>query len=95
MMFDNDKYITRGVQKEIDPRLQLMLWRAIQDMKGEKDYLQVFELNAEKGCQLVRHRQEVPPYEETFVAKGTSTYIGKIFVIDDGDHSTMMLAEEY
>ena len=55
----------------------------------------MFELTVEKSSQFVKHRQEVPPYEETFVAKGASTYIGKIFVIDDGDHSTMMLAEEY
>lgn len=94
-MFDNDKYITRGVQNYVGPRLQLILWRAIQNMKVQKDYLQVFELTVEKSSQFVKHRQEVPPYEETFVAKGASTYIGKIFVIDDGDHSTMMLAEEY
>lgn len=94
-MFDNDKYITRGVQNDIAPNFQHFLWRTIQRMKVQKDYLQVFELTVEKSSQFVKHRQEVPPYEETFVAKGASTYIGKIFVIDDGDHSTMMLAEEY
>lgn len=94
-MFDNDKYITRGVQNDIAPNFQHFMWRTIQRMKVQKDYLQVFELTVEKSSQFVKHRQEVPPYEETFVAKGTSTYIGKIFVIDDGDHSTMMLAEEY
>lgn len=64
-------------------------------MKVQKDYLQVFELTVEKSSQFVKHRQEVPPYEETFIVGGMGTYIGKIFVIDDGDHSTMMLAEEY
>ena len=54
-----------------------------------------FELTVEEGKQFVKHRQEVPPYEETFIVGGMGTYIGKIFVIDDGDHSTMMLAEEY
>lgn len=55
----------------------------------------MFELTVEEGKQFVKHRQEVPPYEETFIVGGMGTYIGKIFVIDDGDHSTMMLAEEY
>ena len=94
-MFDNDKYITRGVQNDIAPNFQHFLWRTIQRMKVQKDYLQVFELTVEEGKQFVMHRQEVPPYEETFIVGGMGTYIGKIFVIDDGDHSTMMLAEEY
>lgn len=41
------------------------------------------------------HRQEVEPYEETHLIKIDEPFTAKIYVIDDGKYSTMMLAEEY
>ena len=44
----------------------------------------------------IEHRQEVPKYKSDIVVKnvGISSKV-KIFVIDDGEYSTMMLSSEY
>ena len=71
------------------------MWKAIDNMKIEKDYLQVFNFTAEKGKQKIEHIQEVPEYKKKYLLNADTIFIGKIFVIDDDDHSTMLLAEEY
>ena len=44
-MFENPKYITRGVQSEIPDALMLLMWQMIAAMQSsQKDYLQVFIL---------------------------------------------------
>ncbi len=44
-MFENPKYITRGVQGEIPDALMLLMWQMIAAMRtAQKDYLQVFTL---------------------------------------------------
>ena len=44
-MFDNPKYLTKGVQSTIPGWLVLLLWSMIEGMQVErKDYLQVFRL---------------------------------------------------
>ena len=77
--------------------LQLFMWQCIDEMKVPKDYLQVFEFTLENGKQKIIHSQEQPEYKREYLLKLTDTpfYIGKIFVIDDGEHSTMLLASEY
>ena len=94
-MFDNKKYITRGVTAEIPLELQLLLWKLIGNLSVEKDYLQVFNCSSENGKQKIEHIQEEPEYKKEYQLKTDTFFNGKIFVIDDGDHSTMMLAEEY
>ena len=65
-------------------------------MTIQQDYLQVFELSEEKGKQKIEHSQEVPEYKrEHLFNVGTSIFSGKVFVIDDETHSTMLLASEY
>ena len=45
IMFENPKYITRGVQGEIPDSLMLLMWQMIAAMQtSQKDYLQVFTL---------------------------------------------------
>lgn len=39
--------------------------------------------------------QEEPEFEKTYVFPMEEPIYEKIFVIDDGEHSTMLLAEEY
>ena len=78
------------------------MWSMIKSMKVEKqDYLQVFELKkisvGGKEFQQITHSQEQPKYKNTIfipVEKGGSIE-NKIFVIDDFDYCTMLLAEEY
>lgn len=99
-MFNNPRYLTRGVDEKISQFLQMLMWDMIDEMQIEKDYLQVFnlipaELNGEKVLKIV-HSQEKPPYQRTIMLSNLTPPIQeKLFVIDDGDHSTMMLADEY
>ena len=95
-MFKNPRYATRGINAEIPLALQLILWKMIDEMKvAQKDYLQVFILSSENGEQKIIHKQEQPDYHKEYVFSGDCLVNAKIFVIDDGDHSTMLLAEEY
>ena len=100
-MFDK-KYITRGINLEIPLYLQLLMWDMIKSMKVEKqDYLQVFKLervNAEgKVFQKITHSQEQHEYENTLLihAYDDKAVDNKVFVIDDYEYCTMLLAEEY
>ncbi len=100
--FDSHRYITRGVAAEIPLYIQLMLFESIEVMRDkveELDWLQVVKLEGitKDGVSVLRilHEQEVPegkveyylPYE--FEGKQT------VYVIDDVDHVTMLLASEY
>lgn len=102
-MFSNDRFITRGI-KEINkknPVIYLMLWQLIDEMdiaENEKDSLQVFKLSAKFGKRIfqeVEHSQENAPYKSIHRFYTEMPVNAKVFVIDDGDHATMLLAEEY
>lgn len=97
-MFDNSRYLTKGVDADIPLMLQVLMWQCIDEMPEPKDYLQVFRLKKlENGNQMIVHSQENPAYKQTYVifADGFEAVDAKIFVIDDETHSTMLLAEEY
>lgn len=100
-MFQNDHYMTRGIQSEIPLFTIIALWEMIDvaRQKTELDYLQVFNLYPahEKGktMQKVVHTQEQPPYQNTISFPCETPVQTKIFCIDDETHSTMLLAEEY
>lgn len=103
-MFNNTRYMTRGIQEDVGLDLQLILWQLIDDCKAKGiklDYLQVFELSTEtidgQIVQIVLHRQEEPNYQSThrFVPIEQPMNTTKIWVIDDGDHSTMLFPSEY
>ena len=94
MNFKNQRFITAGVDSNVSPLLQLFMWHCIDAMPPPKDYLQIFELSAENGKVKIKHIQEEPEYSQEYLIDA-SVFIGKIFVIDDETHSTMLLAEEY
>lgn len=94
-MFENQRYITRGIKEMIPLAVQIAIWKCIDDMEIEKDYLQVFELSPKNGFLFVVHRQEEPIYSKEYILEIPLKISAKIFVIDDGENSTMMLAEEY
>ena len=101
IMFTNKRYITCGISNAIPEDIQLALWSMIDNFRTstdiEVDYLQVFRLSIQNGKQKIIHRQEEPVYcNEILIAFiWNPVENAKIFVIDDGEHSTMMLAEEY
>ena len=96
-MFDKDRYLTRGVSNEIPLEIQLLLWSMIGEVTVKKDYLQVFEIEPLNIKLLkIEHRQEVPKYKKEIIVRnvGINSKV-KLFVIDAGEYSTMMLSEEY
>ena len=95
-MFQNKHYLTRGVHASIPLVLQLYMWNLIRCMKVEQDYLQIFRLTiAEDGSQILQHSQENPHYAASYKLYILNPIHAKVYVINDGDHSTMLLAEEY
>ncbi|MDQ0086739.1 hypothetical protein J2T12_000133 [Paenibacillus anaericanus] len=99
-MFTGPKYVTRGIKENVPTFLQNILWYMIETLEVEaKDYLQVFHLDGitEEGRlkQKVVHTQEEPDYRKEFTLCTKQIVSGKIYVIDDTTHCTMLLAEEY
>ena len=96
-MFKNEKYVTKGVNSEVSLLLQLFMWQCIEEMPPPKDYLQVFKYTLEAGKQKIIHYQEQPEYKKEYLLDIADTpfFVGKIFVIDDGNHSTMLFPSEY
>ena len=92
------RYITSGVYEQIPQELQLFCWQCYERVKaaGEYDYLQVFELKQiGEHIQQVEHRQEVPEYNQVYQLRVINPIDQKIFIIEEGEYVTMLLAKEY
>ena len=87
--------MTKGVMSEIPFALQLFLWLLIEKLPEPKDYLQVFRLSVCDNGQHIVHEQEEPSYHKEYDCQIDNPVTAKVYVIDDGDHSTMLLSEEY
>lgn len=97
-MFERSKgrYLTRGVDAEIPIDIQIFMWEAVDNMPEPKDWLQVFNLSVENGLQVIKHTSEQPKFDMTYILTAlTKAVTVKVYIIDDGDHCTMLLAEEY
>ena len=95
-MFENQKFLTRGVMAEIPSWLTNLMWHMVLTMEvKEKDYLQVFTLTKTPTGQHIVHEQEQPLYRYELDVLCDDAVDAKVFVIDDSTHSTMLLAEEY
>ena len=70
MFKKNNRYVTRGVNEEIDIRLQLIMWSMIDKLNDEGnielDYLQVFKLRKEGKKVIIEQSQEAPEHKETY-----------------------------
>ncbi len=93
-MFKN-RYITKGVQSEIPIVLQIFMWDCINAVPESKDYLQIFRLSVFDGKQKIIHEQEQPEFKREYILNLPEPVNAKVYVIDDVDHCTMILAEEY
>ena len=89
------RYITKGAQSEIPIELQIFMWNCIDSMPEPKDYLQIFRLSSSDGKQMIVHEQEQLEYKKEYTLNVEMSITAKVYVIDDGDHCTMLLAEEY
>lgn len=92
------RYITSGVNEQISIDIQLFCLQCYEVVKatGKYDYLQVFELKqVAEHTQQIEHRQEVPEYNQVYQLRSINPIEQKIFIIDEGEYATMLLAEEY
>ncbi|WP_160669663.1 DUF960 family protein [Clostridium sp. C8-1-8] len=104
-MFENkkDRYITRGANERLSINLQLLLWNMIDTLKEDKnielDYLQIFNFEYVTGNEKynlsITHSQEEPPYNKKYLINVEKPINEKIFIIDSGEYSTMLLSKEY
>ena len=104
-MFNKEKrYVTGGIDEHVPLELQCLMWASIEArifFADEKiDYLQVFTFKKiDDEVLALHHEQEQPPILNVHYTNYRPEYEEilheKIFVIDDGDHSTMLFAYEY
>lgn len=99
-MFQNQRFMTRGIQAEIPLELQIFMWAAIDELRNIKplDHLQVFKFRPAgngKALQEVVHIQEQPPYSKLYLLNIETPITAKIFIIDSIEYATMLLASEY
>ena len=94
-MFNSNRYLTRGVQKSITFERQFFMWELIDQLSEPKDYFQVFKFTIQDGKQHISHESEQPEYHNEYDIETANPIEAKIYVIDDGTHCTMLLAEEY
>jgi hypothetical protein len=94
-MFNNQRYLTKGVQSEIPLELQLFMWGCIDKLLEERDYFRVFKLENLGGIQKITHFSEQPAYRKEYLIPIDNPITTKIYIIDSDTYSTMLLAEEY
>lgn len=94
-MFDNNRYLTCGIDSKIPLELQLFMWECVDQLPLKRDYLQVFDLEQVGTMQSITHRSEEPEYRKVYLLPSEKPITEKLYIIDDGDHCTMLLASEY
>ena len=98
-----EEYMTSGVAANVHGYILVKCIEMLACMKEqgiEPDYLQVYYLSYSEQEKVlsIRHSQEEPDYENRVSLElpfGVKPYTGKLYYIDDGDHRTFLLAEEY
>ena len=94
-MFDNQRYITRGIIDMIPLELQLFMWNCVDRMPEPKDYFQVFELSDLRSMQRIVHKSEQPEYKMNYFIPTSKAVTANVYIIDSEEYSIMLLAEEY
>lgn len=103
MFNKNNRYVTKGVNEEVDIRLQIIMWSMIDKLKGEGnielDYLQVFKVRKEGNKIVINQSQEAPEYSCTHEMEIEEVEVEgeiKVYIIDNGvEGSTMLFPWEY
>lgn len=95
-MFNNKRYLTKGVSERIEICYQMIMRSMIDNMNVEKDYLQIFQFDWKNNVLTITHSQEQPFYKKVYKLPCQSAVkTEKVYVIDSEEYSTMLLAEEY
>ena len=101
--FNGERYITKGIAEMLPSTVQILMFSGIDIMRkktdGKLDYLQVFTLKTfgeNKNMLLnIMQEQENPERCINYIIPIDKTIDTKVYIIDDIDHVTMLLAEEY
>ena len=91
-MFQNKRFLTRGVQAEVPMELQLFLWHCIDQLPEERDYFQVFALKEIDGKQHIHHFSEQPEYSQDYMIDLAKPVNQKLYDIEENYHSNMLLS---
>ena len=94
----NKILLTPRVKEEISYIHYLFICELIEDMEVQRDYLQVFILNAniEDGLQEIEHTQgSDKSYKKIYKFYTTRPVSGTIYVAIEKEYSVMMSADEY
>ena len=94
-MFNNQRYITRGIDAEIPLWLQVFMWECIDRLPEKCDYFQVFRLESLNGIQRITHFSEQPEYRMEYLILTDKPITTKVYIIDSDTYSTMLLSSEY
>ena len=89
------RFITANTAGRIPIETQIVMWLMLDRMKGEKDYLQIFNLKAQGDEQQIIHKQENPPWCEKLIYDTETPVTEKVYIIEYGDYEIMLLAEDY
>ncbi|HBG4973243.1 TPA: hypothetical protein KQF34_003059 [Clostridioides difficile] len=97
MFKKENRYMTREIAVNLPSEIAILLWELIDKLIIEKDYLQIFEINAlGLGIVEIVHKQEVPEYEATiYIQNDLIKDKLKIYAIDSIEYSTMIFSNEY
>ena len=98
-MFKKDnRYVTRGVNEDVDIRIQMIIWSMIDKLKNEGnvelDYLQIFKIRKDGNKIVINQSQEVPEYSYTYEIELEDIQIDdeiKLYVIDNGFEGSIIL----
>lgn len=101
--FDDERYITKGINARLPKEIQLMLFAGLDLMRiktgNQLDYLQIFKLKTveqdKKFLLRIRHEQEIPEAGIDYFMVIDEPIDEKVYIIDDGERITMLLVEEY
>lgn len=70
MLKKYNRYVSRGINEELDIRLQIVMWAKIDklDDKGDIDlyYLQIFKIRKEENKIVINQSREVHEYSCTY-----------------------------
>ena len=103
MFAKENRFMTSGIAEHLPAEVMHAIWLSIDtenDGEQQLDYLQVFKFESVHDVVLaITHSQEEPECSKVIYMGFKESYrdfIGRdVFVIDDGDHSTMLFADEY
>ena len=93
-MVTKNNYISRGVDLSIPRELQLFIWRCMENLPESHDDVQIFELKQKGKLQSITHRTVEPDYRRNYDLSMEDPITQKIYVVEQKDFSTMLLASE-